>query len=168
MGFIEIILALRGSCHDQIRTRKCHVIEEVLHICAILKEGFFKDSLELCRCSGKVLPALDAVVISLVSIGSPSSRERDGLLPRRGSLHMPHWLPSQQTHHCLTWDILVLVNTRPSSEENFLKNTRPKLSESVKYPPKLLELRTFFKKFFLSLLHLIVYYEEALEGCGSV
>lgn len=51
------------------------------HLCYPQK-GFFKDSLELCRCSGKVLSALAAVVISLVPIGSSASREREtGCLP---------------------------------------------------------------------------------------
>ena len=96
-----------------------------------------KDSLELCRCS-------EAKCLLLCCCNQPRAywelclqrererggrekrgvREGDRLPPWRGSLHMPQWLLSQQTHRCPTGDILAPYQYSPTFRRVKCLNTK--------------------------------------------
>lgn len=138
-GFIAIIRALRTL--GVIRPEKGNAtrLKKFFTSAPSSKRAPFKDSLELCRCSRQSVCSC-AVVISLVPIGSSASREReregegrrekrgvregDRLPPWRGSLHMPQWLLSQQTHRCLTGDTLAPYQYSPTFRRVKCLNTR--------------------------------------------
>lgn len=132
-GFYRDHPCFTESCRDQTWKENAMWLKKFLHICAILKEGFFKDSLELCRCSSKVLSALAAVVISLVPIGSSASRERErepDCLPGEALfIRLSGFPPSRPTTVWLGtyWSLLIHPHLPKSKKKCF--NTRMTLTE---------------------------------------